>query len=164
MLTIINLSIINYWQITRASQLDNFLLAESDQDQCAVFTLILEKLLLSKLRQVCFVYHSRHVTERLHFALTLHGESLSRHGDVILALCGEAVMWQVVVLWEFHQRVICWGERLEKARTVEKNRLRSNKSHLLHQGWIKDVKPPLVEKDTSKLSGKQNIMQKDPHP
>lgn len=56
------------------------------------------------------------------FALTLHGERLSRHRDVILALLGKAVMWQVVlvVLWEFHQRVICGGERLEKARIVEK--------------------------------------------
>ena len=71
------------------------------------------------------MHHSRRVNERLYFvifALTLHGESLSRHGDVILALFWEAVMWQVVlvVLWEFHQRVICGGERLEKARIVEK--------------------------------------------
>lgn len=53
-------------------------------------------------------------------SLTLHGESLSRHGDVVLALCGEAVMREVVVLWKFHQRVICGGQRLEKVRTVDK--------------------------------------------
>lgn len=55
------------------------------------------------------------------FSLTLHGKSLSRHRDVALALYGEAVMRQVVILREFHQRVICWG----KARLGNKNRLRN---------------------------------------
>ena len=55
------------------------------------------------------------------FSLTLHGKSLSRHRDVALALHGEAVMRQVVILREFHQRVICWG----KARVVNENRPRN---------------------------------------
>lgn len=44
-------------------------------------------------------------------SLTLHGEGLSGHRNVALALRWEAVVLQVVVLWEFHQRVICRGRR-----------------------------------------------------
>lgn len=50
-------------------------------------------------------------------SLTLHGERLSGHRNVALALCWETVMRQVVVLWEFHQSVICGGSGLEKVRT-----------------------------------------------
>lgn len=49
-------------------------------------------------------------------SLTLHGEGLSRHRDVVLALCGEAVMQQVVFLWEFHHRVICGGGQRSRIR------------------------------------------------
>lgn len=95
------------------------------------------------------------------FALTLHAESFSRHRDVVLALRGEAVMWQVVVLWEFHQGVICRGQRLEKARSVDKNRLRSrNRDTSVLSGADERCEATLGGKDTSKFSDKQNIMQK----
>lgn len=78
-------------------------------------------------------------------ALTLHGESFSRHRDVVLPLCGEAVMRQVVVLREFHQRVICGGQRLEK-ELLRKTDLRSKQQDTSAlAGWIKDVKRPLAK-------------------
>lgn len=52
--------------------------------------------------------------------LTLHGEGLSRHRDVVLALRGEAVMQQIVFLREFHQRVICGGDQRSRIRANHK--------------------------------------------
>lgn len=79
----------------------------------------LEKLLL-------FYTENPHITQDM--SLTLHGESLSRYGDVVLALCGEAVMREVEVLWKIHQRVICGSQRLEKVRTVDKKNRQENQA------------------------------------
>lgn len=95
----LRLSVVNFPPITRASQPDNFALAESEHNLCALSTYMLKKLLLL-IQRVLSV-----ITQEV--SLTLHGEGLSRHRDVVLALCGEAVMQQVVFLWEFHHRVIC---------------------------------------------------------
>lgn len=67
------------------------------------------------------------------FALTLHGESFPRYGDVVLPLGGEAVMRQVVVLWEFHQRVICG---VGGHRSIVSIRGRSK---MLSDSWEKDA-------------------------
>ena len=45
----------------------------------------------------------------LDISLTLHGEGLPGHGDVVLPLGGEAGVGQVVVLGKLHQRVV-WKE------------------------------------------------------
>lgn len=49
-------------------------------------------------------------------SLTLHGEGLSRHRDVALAFCGEAVVQQVVFLRDLHQRVVCGGGQRSRIR------------------------------------------------
>lgn len=73
-------------------------------------------------------------------SLTLHGEGLSGHRDVALALRWETIMLQVVVLREFHQRVVCWGGGggVEKQRTDYLTQ--APKSHLLLQGGFKNKK------------------------
>lgn len=116
----LSLSIITFLPITRASRPDNFALAELEHK--------LSALRQPTSRSCCFEFRGLSVITQ-EVSLTLHGEGLSRHWDVVLALCGKAVMRQVVFLWEFHQRVICGGGQRSRIRATYKMR---NKAEDLH--------------------------------
>lgn len=70
--------------------------------------------------------------------LTLHCKCPSRHWDIIFPLCGKAVMWQIEVLWQFHQRVICEGTEF---RNKWKEAGANNKTNVVcsYSTWRADI-------------------------